>query len=275
MMRVRTLAPLLVLVVAALGCRRAGSVGPAAPSPVGGLAVDLAEQEINRLWEKGRADFSRGRWTKAAESFEKLTVSMPPGDERLPRLHFYLGECHFGKGDNLQAVREFRKVSDETPDADFAAEALLRAGDAYVELWRRPELDPTYGQTALVTYQELLNRYPGGSAALRAQRKIAMLQDRFAYKEYRAAMFYYRFKAYDSAILYLKDLVATYPRAAVVPDALVRLISAYRLLGYTEDVTDTCEYLRRYHPGAKGAAEACPAPAPPPATPAPSSAGPS
>ena len=36
-----------------------------------------------------------------------------------------------------------------------------------------PELDPSYGQTALATYQELLNRYPGGSAAARAQQRIA------------------------------------------------------------------------------------------------------
>ncbi len=65
----------------------------------------------------------------------------------------------------------------------IAPEALLRVGDVYADLWRRPELDPTYGQTALATYQELLNRYPAAAAAKRAQLRIAELNERFAYKD--------------------------------------------------------------------------------------------
>jgi outer membrane protein assembly factor BamD len=128
----------------------------------------------------------------------------------------------------------------------------------YPDLWRRPELDPTYGQTALSTYQELLNRYPGSSASKRAELRVTELNERFAYKAYKAAMFYFRMKAYDSAILYLKDLVATYPKAAVVPEALVKLVQAYQKLGYREDVQETCGYIRRFHPKAPGAGEFCP-----------------
>jgi outer membrane protein assembly factor BamD len=128
----------------------------------------------------------------------------------------------------------------------------------YADLWRRPELDPSYGQTALATYQELLNRYPGTTAAKRAQQRINDLQERFAYKEYKAALYYMRLKAYDSAILYLKDLVATYPRSAVAPDALLHLVQAYRTLGYKEDVQETCGYIRRFHSAAPGVGKACP-----------------
>ena len=100
---------------------------------------------------------------------------------------------------------------------------------------------------------------PGNSpAAARAQERIAELQERFAYKEYRAALYYFQLKAYDSAILYLKDLVATYPRAAIAPDALVKLVEAYQKLGYQEDVQETCGYLRRFHPDAPGSSVVCP-----------------
>jgi outer membrane protein assembly factor BamD len=149
-------------------------------------------------------------------------------------------------------------VSDDTPNDPLAPKALLRAGDVYADLWRKPELDPSYGQTALATYQELLNRYPNTTAAKRAQERIDDLQERFAYKEYKAALYYIRLKAFDSAILYLKDLVATYPRATVAPDALLHLVQAYRTLGYKEDVAETCGYIRRFHPKAPGAGKACP-----------------
>ena len=121
-----------------------------------------------------------------------------------------------------------------------------------------PELDPSYGQTALATYQELVNRYPGTSAATRAQGRIADLQERFAYKEYRAALYYFKLKAYDSAILYLKDVVATYPRAAIAPEALVKLVQAYQKLGYKEDMQETCGYIRRFHPDAAKSHGVCP-----------------
>jgi outer membrane protein assembly factor BamD len=128
----------------------------------------------------------------------------------------------------------------------------------YADLWRRPELDPSYGQTALATYQELLNRYPGTRAATRAQQRILELNERFATKSYKAALFYFRLKAYDSAILYLKDLVATYPKASVVPEALIKLVQAYRALNYGEDVMETCGYIHRFHPRAPRANEVCP-----------------
>jgi len=162
-------------------------------------------------------------------------------------------------------VREFRRVADETGSERFAPDALLRAGDAYASLWRRPELDPSYGQTALSTYREVLERYPGTTAASRAQVRIGELTEKFALKEYQSAEFYLRFKAYDSAILTLRDLIANYPRTAIVPQALIRLVEAFKAVGYQEDLRDTCQYIDRFFPDtAPDVARHCPAAVPSP-----------
>ena len=213
---------------------------------------------LNSLWQRAEAAVRHGKWDDAAKLIDRLLLEFPPGDSRIARAHYYLAEAYYAQGRHLEAAREFRKASDETPNDPIAPEALLRLGDVYSDLWRRPELDPTYGQTALATYQELLNRYPNAATAKRAQLRIDELNERFAYKAYKSAMFYFRLKAYDSAILYLKDLVATYPRAAVVPEALVKLVQAYKTLGYREDVQETCGYIRRFHPRTPGAKEVCP-----------------
>jgi outer membrane protein assembly factor BamD len=203
--------------------------------------------------------FRQGKWTDVSTILERLVLEFPPGDARFARARLYLGNAYLASKSHLQAVREFRKLSDERPGDPLAPLGLLRAGDAYADLWRRPELDPSYGQTALATYQELLNRYPDSEAATRARGKIATLEEKFAIKQYKAALYYFRFKAYDSAILYLKDLVATYPRTTSAPNALKLLVDAYTRLGYEEDVSETCGYLRRFHPNAPQTAEACPA----------------
>ena len=251
-------APLLLgLSLAGCGQGRA-AVPTVTPTPVSRVAESASSAELDSLWTKAKFAFRHGKWNDAVKHLNRAILEFPPGDPRAAQAHFFLGESQFALGSNLEAAREFRKVSDETPDDPLAPEALLRVGDAYADLWRRPELDPSYGQTALSSYQELLNRYPGGTPAQRAQARIAELQERFAYKEYKAALYYIRLKAFDSAILYLKDLVATYPRAKVAPDALIRLVQAYRTLGYKEDVQETCGYLRRFHGGTAGLRVACP-----------------
>ena len=254
----RLLALLIPLVAAAAAC--GGRSGPGAPAPAAEAAPEGASAaEIDSLWNRAQVSFRRGKWEDARKLLDRALLEFAPGDGRIPQAHFWLGEVQFALGNQLQAAREFRRVSDDTPNDPLAAEALLRVGDAYADLWRRPELDPSYGQTALATYQELLNRYPGGAPAARAQARINELQEKFAYKEYRAALYYYRLKAYDSAILYLKSVVANYPRADIAPEALTKLVQAYQRLGYREDVQETCGYIRRFHPGAREANRVCPA----------------
>jgi hypothetical protein len=43
-----------------------------------------------------------------------------------------------------------------------------------------------------------------------------------------------------------------------VPQALVKLVEAYKALGYREDVQETCGYIRRFHPRAPEVGEVCP-----------------
>ncbi|HEV8263396.1 MAG TPA: outer membrane protein assembly factor BamD, partial [Gemmatimonadales bacterium] len=112
---------------------------------------------------------------------------------------------------------------------------------------------------ALSIYQELAGRYPDSDAAARARLHVRHLQEQFADKSYKNGMFYLRRKAYDSAIIYFKDVIASYPDAQRVPDALLRLVDSYRAIGYKEELQETCAHLRRFYPQASGIARSCPA----------------
>jgi outer membrane protein assembly factor BamD len=240
-------------------CSGGGSAAGRSDAGTAPIAQTADPEEIQFLWDEAMEAFRRGEFSTTADNLERLVLEFSPGDPRISKAHFYLGESYLGMKDQLTAVREFRRVSDERPNDPLAPTALLRAGDAYAELWSRPELDPSYGQTALATYQELLNRYPDSKAADRGRRRILALEEWFAAKEFKTAMFYLRLKAYDSAILYLKAMVADYPRADVAPEALEKLVEAYRKLGYEDDVEETCGYMRRFHRDEAETAAACPA----------------
>ncbi len=251
-MTVRRFLPWLLLTSA---CGSATS--RAVVTPASG-AESLNPAQLDSLWANAHAAFREGDWSKTIERVQRFNLESPGNDPRRVEAHFLLGEANFAAGRRLEAAREFRRVSDETPTHPLAADALVRVGDAYADLWRRPELDPTYGSSALSTYEEVLNRYPGTDAAARAKVRIAALNDDFAVKEYKAAKYYLRLKAWDSAVIYLRDLLSTYPQARIAPQALIDLISTQRTLGYVEDAEQTCGYLRRFHPGTPGTDHVCP-----------------
>ena len=242
-------------VLALAGCGGGGKQPNLASLPQGAPGSPAA---IDSAWRVAHEQFRQAKWPLVQTTLERMNLELKPGDPRLPELRFMLGEALLGQGSALQAVREFRRVSDDTPSDTLAPKALVRAGDSYASLWRRPELDPTYGRSALATYQEVLNRFPGTAAATLATARAQDLQDQFAFKDYKAGMYYARLKAYDSAILYFRDVVATYPRSSAAPLALVQLVKAYRTLGYEEDVRETCGYIRRFHATAEGVVEVCP-----------------
>ena len=222
------------------------------------IAVPVIAQPDIEL-DRAMAMFRKGEFRRAQVILQRTTFEFTPGAPQLAQVRYYLAECSFQLGDYVQAAADFRKVADEFPLTEYAPLALLRAGDANLRLWRRPELDPSYGETALAIYQELAGRYPDTEAAARARPHVKRLENQFAQKSYKTGMFYMRRKAFDSAIIYFKDVIANYPNAQRAPDALLRLVDSYRAIRYTQEMQETCEHLRRFYPGAPGLAKTCPA----------------
>jgi outer membrane protein assembly factor BamD len=227
------------------------------PACTGSISADQYPTP-EALLAASRAAFRHGDFTRAQGGFQRVTFELPPHDPAIAEAKFYIAECEFGQGDFLIASRDFRKMADDNPEHPLAADALLRSGDALAEMWRRPELDQTYGDNAMATYQELLGRYPGSLAAERAKARAAVVVDRLALKDLSSGIFYLRLGAYDPAILYFKDVFKRYTQSRYAPDALIKLVEAYRRIGYDDEARQACAYLRQNYPGAAGLALVCP-----------------
>ncbi len=60
-------------------------------------------------------------------------------------------------------------------------------------------------------------------------------------------MYYFRRKAYDSGIIYFKDILSKYATTPTAHDAGLRLIEAYKAIHYREDASDLCaQMLERF-----------------------------
>jgi outer membrane protein assembly factor BamD len=234
--RQRPLLLVLVAAVAASACFQAFEIAQY-PTPTA-------------LYQAGKARYDDRKWADAIIAFERLTLDLPARDTLLGRAHWYLAQARLRNRESLLAAQAFLRLAEQLPDDSLADDAIFRAGRAYASLWRRNSLDPQYGILAQTQYRLLTGIYPDSRYADSAQAAIRQLDDRFARKDYDTGMHYVRRKAYDSAIIYLKDVVKNWPDSDAARLAMIRLVEVYRLpaLRYTDDAAEVCGALRAAYP---------------------------
>jgi outer membrane protein assembly factor BamD len=219
----------------------------------------------DKLYQVAMAEFNAHRYDNAAKAFEKLTLDLPARDPRLPLAFFYLAQSQNKLGENLLAAGTYNRLIDAFPQDTLVVDALYLSGRAYQEEWRHPELDATYGNNALTAYQSLLASFPDSKFAAPAKKEIAKLDEWLAEKDYNTGYLYLKRKAFDSAILYFKDVIRLHPNAPKTKEAYLRLLEAYRAIKYTEDARDLCDAMRKAYPSDRNVTKSC---GPAPATPA-------
>jgi len=219
----------------------------------------------DKLYQVAMAEYKAGRYDNAAKAFEKLTLDLPARDQRLPLAFYYLAQSQEKNGENLLAAGTYNRLIDAFPQDTLVDDALFLSGRAYEREWRHPELDATYGKSAITAYESLLASYPDSPYAKRGQDRLAKLDEWMAEKDYNTGYLYLKRKAFDSAILYFKDVVRQHPNSKKTRDAYLRLLEAYRAIKYTEDARDLCDAMRKAYPNDREVSKEC---GPAPSTPA-------
>jgi outer membrane protein assembly factor BamD len=209
------------------------------------------------LFRAGLREFERHKWDNAIAAFEKLTLELPARDSLLPRSYWYLATAHERQGEHLLAAQSFSKLVESFPDDSLSDDAALEAARSYWKMWRKPQLDPTYGETSLATYNTLLGLYPTSSLVPQAQKELASLEIWFAIKNYGTGMFYMKRGAFDSAIMYFKDILSRWPNSPTARQTSLRLVEAYKAIRYREDASELCTQLRKKYVNDAGVSKAC------------------
>jgi outer membrane protein assembly factor BamD len=218
-----------------------------------------------KLYQVAMAEYKAGRYDNAEKAFEKLTLDLSARDPRLPLAYYYLAQSQTKKAEYLLAAGTYNRLIDAFPQDTLVDDAFYLSGRAYQHEWRRPQLDPTYGKSAQTAYESLISTYPDSPYAARAKSELDKLDEWFAEKDYDTGYLYLKRKAYDSAIIYFKDVIRLHPNARTTRDAYLRLLEAYRAIKYTEDARELCDAMRKAYPNDREVLKEC---GPAPSTPA-------
>lgn len=213
------------------------------------------------LFRAALAEFQKRNWDNAQLGFEQLASDLSARDPLLAPAYYYLALTHEEQKEFLLAAQAYERVVDGFPGDTLAPPALLGAGRSYQRLWRRPTLDPEYGERAQSIFRSLLSSYPDAKEVAEAQRRIQELDEWFAQKTFLIGMHYVRVRgAYDSGIIYFKDVVETWPDTKVAREAWLKLHEMYTKIRWKEDAAETCQTMWRQYPGDAEVREACGAP---------------
>src|SRR5688572_1503395 len=111
------------------------------------------------LYAAGIREFEKRNWGNAITAFEKLSIDLPARDTLLPRSFWFLAKAHSNQKEHLLAAQAFTRLFESFVDDTLSDDAALEAARSYRRMWRKPTLDPTYGELALSTYNTFLGLY--------------------------------------------------------------------------------------------------------------------
>jgi outer membrane protein assembly factor BamD len=210
------------------------------------------------LYSASLREFERHHWDNAILGFEKLTTDLSPRDSLLPRSYWYLAEAHDRQGEHLLAAQSFSRLTETFPEDSLADDAALQAARSYRKLWRKPQLDSQYGETAIASYNTLIGLYPTSPLVAEAQKEIVQLEEWFARKDFDAGDYYFRVrKCYDCAMIYFNSVLTKYPNTATAREAALRLVESYKAIHYRDDASEMCTQLRQRFPKDEKVGEVC------------------
>lgn len=222
--------------------------------PLGGCPKELPQDAPpEELYRIGVERFEKRDWTRAIEALQRF-LFQDPGHQKADSAQFLIAESYFGQKQYLTAAAEYLRLAQNRPAGPLADDARYRACQSYYELSPRPELDQEYTGDAIDQCRSVVLLYPQSPFAQQAAERTKELTDKLARKRYLNALYYYKRRAYDSALVYLENLLENYPGSQVEPEALLTLYETYQRLGYEEEAGRTRERLLRDHPDTRQAA---------------------
>ena len=226
--------------------------------------VAEADWTVERIYSEAKAALSSEDYHTALQYYAQLEARFPFGDYAQQAL---LETAYaYYKDDEpesaLATIDRFLRVYPLNPNLDYAIylRGLINFNKdiGLVEKYiprDESQRDPGSARQALRDFTILVNRYPTSSYSEDAAQRIVYLRNRLAQHEVNVAHYYMRRGAYVAAANRGKYVIENYPRTPAMPEALLMMSKAYKVLELHELSEDALRVLKLNYPGHPGLAE--------------------
>ena len=215
----------------------------------GGRQTPITQLTPEDLFTQGMAHFEEGDWDDAILYLDRFTL-VAGADPRVNDARWHVAQAHFNREEYVTSAAEFARLAADLGRADMADDARFMTCRAYEELSPDSQLDQEYTRGAIDHCRALLEWFPGSEHAEQARQIIDRMTSVLAEKVYEGGEWYFRRRAYDSALIYYGDVVELYPATVWAPRALKRLMDIYGpdRLDYPDELREAREKLLQEYP---------------------------
>lgn len=222
-----------------------GAAGCSAASPPDGLDwVERFDWAVERF-EAGEMGSAR----KGLRDFLLNEPLHPMADSA----QYLLGETLYRSGRHVEAAEAFSRLATNRPTSKFADDAQFGVCRSYWALSPDLALEQSYTRDAVDACSRVIEFYSPSPLEDDAREVRQKARDKLAAKWYRIARWYFDHGAYESANIYLEDILEEYGEASVVPEVLAMLFRSYRELGFDSEARQVRQRLMENHPETESA----------------------
>jgi outer membrane protein assembly factor BamD len=160
---------------------------------------------------------------KTVGMYEKL-IKNGPFSEVAPAAQMNIGTAREKQEDYPEAVKAYETAADRYHDRKkVAADALYKAGEAYLKQATTAEYDQSIAGHAIATFTDFMTLYPDDPRVPEARNHIAALRTEQARGSYIVARYYEKKKRWDGALVYYNEVLVRDPQSKFAEEARLRI----------------------------------------------------
>ncbi len=222
---------------------------------------DTEGWDADRLYTEARGELDSGSYSKAVEFYQKLETRFPFGVHAQQAL-LDLAYAHYKDEDPdaaIAACNRFIKLYPQNAHVDYAyylkGLTHFNKGKGFLQRYMptdESQRDPGAAFSAFQDFSELVKRFPESQYVEDSAKRMRYLRNILAKNEVHVANYYMRRGAFIAAANRARYVIENYPKTPAVPDALVVMAKAYRVLemdDLSNDALRVLEFNYPNHPG--------------------------
>lgn len=217
-----------------------------------------------RLYNEAKTQMGNGNFDTAIDYYEKLESRYPFGvySQQAQLDVAYAYYKYDEPASAIAAADRFIKLHPLHPNVDYAyyLKGLVHYSQGKGIMDRfitrdRSRRDPGAARQAFDAFSELVRRFPDSKYVEDSAQRMVYLKNTLAQHEVHVANYYIRRGAYVAAANRARYVVENYQRTPAVPEALLVMAKAYKVMGLDDLATDAMRVLKHNYPDHEGISE--------------------
>tara|TARA_B100000929_G_scaffold278446_2_gene254701 strand:- start:360 stop:1139 length:780 start_codon:yes stop_codon:yes gene_type:complete len=218
----------------------------------------------DRLYAEAKGNLDAGNYSQAIDFYQRLEARYPFGKHAQQALldlaySYFKSEQHDA---SISACSRFIKLYPQNLHIDYAyylkGLANFNKGKGSIQRFVPDEFadesqrDPGAAFESFQDFSELIKRFPESQYIEDAEQRMRHLRNNLAENEVHVANYYMRRGAFIAAANRARYVIENYDRTPVVPEALVIMAKAYRVLEMEDLANDAIRVLKLNYPNHPG-----------------------